>query len=157
MWYNHRKFKKVQAKKLVKSSKSIFFSWNCIFGSFSQFKNWFLAIFEIAKKWNLGKKNFSWNWFIWFHEFFWPGLFFNFMAHCELSVKPFFGWFRVPGKSDFGYPVHHNNYSSANKLKAFIKIMFIKQNLYNIIKIYTTRMFLTSLYAQRRSFLLLNL
>ena len=33
-----------------------------------------MAIFEIAKKWILVKKN-SWNWFIGFHEFLWPGLF----------------------------------------------------------------------------------
>ena len=44
------------------------------FWTLSQFKNLFLAIFEIAKKWNLVKK-ISWNWIIWFHEFFWPGLF----------------------------------------------------------------------------------
>ena len=31
-----------------------------------------------CKKWNLVKKIFSWNWFIWFHEFFWPGLFYIF-------------------------------------------------------------------------------
>ena len=58
-----RKFKKVQPKKkLVKSNKSKkFFSWNCIFGSFltfSQFKNWFLAIFEIAKNGIWSKKLF---------------------------------------------------------------------------------------------------
>ena len=26
------------------------------------------------------------NWFIWFHEFFWPRLFFNILAHCTLFV-----------------------------------------------------------------------
>ena len=45
---------------------------NCILSTFSHFKNGFLAIFEIAK--NLIRQNFSWNWFIWFHEFF--GLYF---------------------------------------------------------------------------------
>ena len=39
--------------------------------NFSQFKNWFLAIFEIAKHGIRSKNFFSWNWFIWFHEFFW--------------------------------------------------------------------------------------
>ena len=38
-------------------------------------KNWFLAIFEIAKKWILFKKFFSSNWFIWFQRVFFPGLF----------------------------------------------------------------------------------
>ena len=74
-----RIFQKVLAKKLVKSNKSNNFLWNCISGSFNlfpQFKNWFLAIFEMAKKWNLVKKNFSWNWFIWFHEFFFARTFF---------------------------------------------------------------------------------
>ena len=47
-----RKFKKVQAKKTREIKIKIFFSWNCISGSFFtfiQFKNWFLVIFEIAK------------------------------------------------------------------------------------------------------------
>ena len=46
-----------------------FFSWNCLFDTFSQFKNWFLVIFEMAKNGIVSKKK-SWNWFIWFHEFF---------------------------------------------------------------------------------------
>ena len=61
--------KKSREKKFVKSNKSkIFFVklhfWQ--FSTFSQFKYWFLAIFEIAK---------SGKWLIWFHTFFWPGLF----------------------------------------------------------------------------------
>ena len=81
LWYQSsqwaRKFKKVQAKKLVKSNKSNFFFvklhfWQ--FLTFSNFKNWYLANFEMAKKMEFGQKN-SWNWFIWFHEFFWAGLF----------------------------------------------------------------------------------
>ena len=40
------------------------------FWTFSKFKNWFLAIFGIARKWILAQKIFSWNWFIWFREFF---------------------------------------------------------------------------------------
>ena len=61
---------KDQAKKLVKSNNKN--TWNCIFGSFKlflQFKNWFLANFEIVKNGIWPKK---WNWFIWFHEFL-PG------------------------------------------------------------------------------------
>ena len=82
MWA--RKMKKVQAKKLVKSNKSkIFFVklhfWQ--FWTFFQFKNWFLAIFEIAKKWILVQKN-LWYWFIWFLEFFWPGHF-NFILNYD--------------------------------------------------------------------------
>ena len=31
-----------------------------------------------------------WNWFIWFHKFFWPGLFLIFLAHCEAwRIKEF--------------------------------------------------------------------
>ena len=53
-------FKKVQEKKLVKSNKSKTFFvklhfWQ--FSTFSHFKNEFLVIFEIAKKWKLAKKN----------------------------------------------------------------------------------------------------
>ena len=72
-----------QARKIKKKSRQKN-SWNQIiqfffvklhFWHFSQFKNWFLAIFEIAKKkMEFGQKNYSLNWFIWFHEFFWPGL-----------------------------------------------------------------------------------
>ena len=66
------------------------FSWNCIFGSckhFPQFKNWFLAIFEIGKN-ELWSKKISWNWFIWFDEFFYPD-FFKFSGplwHYQLFV-----------------------------------------------------------------------
>ena len=76
--------KKVQAKKLLKSNKSIFFSWNCIFGSFKLFPSSKIDFWPFLKlqKWNSAKKNNSWNWFIWFHKFFWPGLFLNFLAHC---------------------------------------------------------------------------
>ena len=44
-----QKILKSPGKKLVKSNKSI--SWNCIFG-----KNWFLAVFEIAKNGIWSKK-----------------------------------------------------------------------------------------------------
>ena len=40
------------------------------FQTFPQFKNWFLAIFEIAQNGIWSKKFFPWNWFIWFHEVF---------------------------------------------------------------------------------------
>ena len=58
----------------------LFFSWNCIFGSFKlfyQFKNWFLVIFEFAENGIRSKTFLQCNWFIWFHRFF-----FNFLAHC---------------------------------------------------------------------------
>ena len=54
----------------------IFFSWNYIFGSFSSPKMDFWPFLKLQKM-EFGQKNYSWNWFIWFHEFF--GLhFFNF-------------------------------------------------------------------------------
>ena len=52
--------KKSRQKNLWNKINQNFFSWNCIFGSFklvSRFKNWFLAIFEIAKM-ELGEKKF---------------------------------------------------------------------------------------------------
>ena len=53
------------------------FSWNYIFGSFKLFpssKIEFLPFLKLQKM-EFDLKIFSWNWFIWFHEFFWPGLF----------------------------------------------------------------------------------
>ena len=72
-------FKKIEAKKLVKSNKpKNIFSWNCIFGSFKLFPNSKIDFWPFLKlqKMEFGQKNYSWNWFIWFHEFFfWPELF----------------------------------------------------------------------------------
>ena len=64
-----RKFKKSPGKKK-------FFWWNFIFRSFKLFLSSVIDFdhFWNCKKWNLAKK-ISWNWFIWLHEFFWPGLF----------------------------------------------------------------------------------
>ena len=45
--------------------------------NFLTVQNLIFGHFWNCKKWNLVKK-ISWNWFIWFHEFFWPGLFSNF-------------------------------------------------------------------------------
>ena len=76
--------KKSKQKKIVKSNNSIFSPWNCIFGSFKLFptsKIDFWPFLKLQKNAIWSKKN-SWNWFIWFHEFIWLGLFFNFLAHC---------------------------------------------------------------------------
>ena len=73
-----RKFKNVQAKKLVKRNKSkILFSWNSIFGIFKLSPSSKIDIWPILKlqKMEFGELFFSWNWFIWHHEFFWPSLF----------------------------------------------------------------------------------
>ena len=46
--------------------------WNCIFGSFKLFpntKNDFWPFLKLQKM-EFGQKNYSWNSFIWFHEFF---------------------------------------------------------------------------------------
>ena len=72
-----RWFKKVQAKKLVKSNKSKKYLREIAFLAVLNFFPVQILIFGHfwnCKKWNLAKY-FSWNWFIWFHEFFWPGLF----------------------------------------------------------------------------------
>ena len=42
-----------------------------------------------CNKWNLPKK-ISWNWFIWFHEFFWPWLFQFSGPQCVCSLFTFF-------------------------------------------------------------------
>ena len=34
-----------------------------------------------------GQKIFSWNWFIWFHEFFWPGLFKIFSPTVQFKIQ----------------------------------------------------------------------
>ena len=61
-----RKFKKVQAKKFVKSNKSkkILHMWNCFFGSFKLFPSSKIDFCSFLK---LQKNE---NWFSWFHELF---------------------------------------------------------------------------------------
>ena len=53
------------------------FLWNCIFGSFKLFPHSKIDFWPFLKlqKMEFGQKKNLWNWFIWFHEFFWPGLF----------------------------------------------------------------------------------
>ena len=46
-----------------------FFSWNCIFGSFPSSKIDFWPILKLQKM-KFVQRNYSWNWFIWFHKFF---------------------------------------------------------------------------------------
>ena len=69
-----RKHKKVQAKKLMKSNKSIFFPWNCIFGSFKLFPSSKTYFWPVLK---LQKMEFGENFFVklTYLEFFWPRLF----------------------------------------------------------------------------------
>ena len=46
--------------------------WNCIFGSFKLFPSSKIDFWPFLKlqKMEFCQKNYSWNWFIWFHEFF---------------------------------------------------------------------------------------
>ena len=55
-----RKFLKIQAKKLMKSNKSKFFSWNCIFSSFELFPSSKMDFWPFLKlqKMEFGQKNF---------------------------------------------------------------------------------------------------
>ena len=46
-------------------------------------------------------KNFSWNWFIWFHEFFCPELL-NFLANCARVGHMGPGWALGPRNGHFG-------------------------------------------------------
>ena len=79
-----RKFKKVPAKKLVKSNKANFLFHEIAFLSVLNllpFQKWIFSHIWNCKKWNL-VKNLSWNWFFLFHEFFLAWTFLNFLAHC---------------------------------------------------------------------------
>ena len=79
-----RKFKKVQAKKLVKSNKSKkFFRENAFVAVLKIFpvQKLILAIFEIAKN-GIWSKNLFVKLIYLISRAFWPGLFFNFLAHC---------------------------------------------------------------------------
>ena len=74
-----------------------FFSpWNCIFGSFKLFPSSKIDFWPFLKlqKMEFGQKNFLWNWFIWFHEFFWPGLFLIFCVLPRLNIL-FFPYTRL--------------------------------------------------------------
>ena len=61
--------------------------WNCIYDSFELFPTSKIDFghFWNCKRWILVKYFLSWNWFIWFREYFWSGLFFNFLADCAYS------------------------------------------------------------------------
>ena len=83
--------KKVQAKKLVKSNKAKKFFFREIafwqFQSFSQFKNWFLAIFEMAKN-GIWSKKFFVKLFYLISRVFMAWTFSNFLAYCA-SVQAY--------------------------------------------------------------------
>ena len=68
-----RKFKKVQAKKLSQKFFFVKFQFSAVLNFFPDQKLIF-GHFSNCKKLILVKK-ISWNWLIWFHEFFWSGLF----------------------------------------------------------------------------------
>ena len=75
-----RKFKKVQAKKLVKSNKSSFFSREIAFLAVLNFSPVQILIF--GQFWSCKKRESGQNWFLWFHDFFLVWTFLNFLAHC---------------------------------------------------------------------------
>ena len=72
-----RKFKKVQVKKLVKSNKSKFFLWNCIFGSFKLFPS---SKIDFGHFWNCKK----WKLIYLISRVFLAWTFLNFLAHCGI-------------------------------------------------------------------------
>ena len=76
-----RKFKKVQAKKLVKSKKSI--SWNCIFGSFKLFPSSKIDFWPLLnlQKMESGQKIIHEIDLFHFMSFL-AWTFLNFLAHC---------------------------------------------------------------------------
>ena len=106
-----RKLKKVQAKKLVKLNKSKnFFSWNCILGSFKLFPSKKIDFWPFLKwqKMEFDQKDFSWNWNIWFHEFFLAWTFLNFWPTVILWWFHFIylGWWR---RKPFFDTISHSN------------------------------------------------
>ena len=63
-----------------------FFSWNCILAVLNFFHSSKIDFWPFLKlqEMKFGQKNYLWNWFIWFHEFF--GLdFFNFSGPLWVS------------------------------------------------------------------------
>ena len=71
------------------------------------------------KKWIFGKNLFSWNWFIWFHDFFLAWTFLIFRAHCA---------------SDIWYPNRKHkiiySFSQRAKIRVGIKMQFWKAYVY---------------------------
>ena len=63
-----------------------FFSWNCIFCSFKLFSSWKINFWPFLKlqKMEFGQKENFMKLFYLISRVFWPGLFFNFLAHCGL-------------------------------------------------------------------------
>ena len=78
-----RKFKKVQAKKLVKSNESISRNFSLTNINFLQFQKWPKINFWTGQKFKTAKNAISRKmfWLIWFHEFFCMD-FLSFLAHC---------------------------------------------------------------------------
>ena len=58
--------------------------------NFFPVQNLIFGHFWNGQKWNLVKKFFSWNWIIWFHEFFWPGLFLIFWPTVWFMITLFY-------------------------------------------------------------------
>ena len=74
----------------MKSNKSKkIFSWNCIFDSFEVFPSSKIDIWSFLKwpKMEFSQYKISWNWFIWFREFFSAWTFLNFLAYYYLQEE----------------------------------------------------------------------
>ena len=127
-----RKFKKVQAKKLVKSNKSNIFFVKLHFWQFYTFHSSKIDFWPFLKmqKIEFGQKKNLWNWFIWFHEFFgldffkfsgplWRGLVPQSGKNCLGSSKKLLGSGRV-GQNTLGLgfdPTHpYQKHSSSCKI-----------------------------------------
>ena len=88
LWHSGpENLKKSRQKNSWHQINQFFFSWNCIFGNFilfpcSEIDFWPLLKLQKMEFVLKSKSKIAWNWFIWFHEFIWPGLFLNYLAHC---------------------------------------------------------------------------
>ena len=64
-----------------------FFMWNCISANFNLIPSSKIDFWPFLnlQKMDLWQKKISWNWFIWFHEFYGPGPFSNFWPDSIFS------------------------------------------------------------------------
>ena len=88
--YYKKIFGEISRKFFMKSNKfKIFFREIAILAVLNFFPSSKIDFWPILKwqKMEFGQNKISWNWFIWFHGFFLPWTFSNFLAHCESVDK----------------------------------------------------------------------
>ena len=91
LWHHSgpENLKKSRQKNLWNQINQIFFTWNCILGSFKLFPSSKIDFWPFLKlqKMKFGQKNFLEIDVFDFTIFFWPGLFSNFLAYHATSIE----------------------------------------------------------------------